>query len=347
MRNESKWLIIAQLSTVILMFLSGPIVAWGMLAGWINLGTFYSTALPLIGCLWIVIVSLLLLHSWREHIRTRKLIKHHFKICQSCAYILEGHEQSGKCPECGEKFDTGSVKQLWLDNKIFPWRVEKFWAFRVKRTLLERLGILLLSLCLMLLVILICAIGFNKVFGGSFASGIVNVPALLGLTFVSGIAVTFVLYNTSRRTRTMVTQNKGNVCPGCLSILRDDSGQLICPECQIPFSKDALDVAWSNGYCRLPWRLVRVKDYRQESSLIMIAAWLFFLAWSITLVVSIMYISPYNQAGQLMSWQQILMKPLVLFLIIFGLIATIFLRLASNYDKTQKTKADTGSEGGE
>jgi hypothetical protein len=57
----------------------------------------------LIACVYFLFVGI-------EAVRLRKL---GFHVCTHCGYHLRGLPETGTCPECGQPFDTKSVRNEW------------------------------------------------------------------------------------------------------------------------------------------------------------------------------------------------------------------------------------------
>ncbi len=72
-----------------------------------------------IGEIFITIVAIAILfdHFVLRKRRLRKfknkLINAKFRICTTCLYSLEGHQNIDRCPECGERFELEKAEIYW------------------------------------------------------------------------------------------------------------------------------------------------------------------------------------------------------------------------------------------
>lgn len=53
---------------------------------------------------------------FQRHRAKRLLLKHDFRVCNTCRYILTGLPDEGACPECGQKYERAELRGLWQDR---------------------------------------------------------------------------------------------------------------------------------------------------------------------------------------------------------------------------------------
>lgn len=322
-----------------LMVILGLLLA--LSTGWLNLRSTLKAMVLAALAIYVVVIVWDMLIGLRRHRRTARLVQNRFQICQSCSYLLVGLGESGRCPECGNQFNVKATEAVWRSQQVFPWRIERWWKWRFKRTLAERIGMAALMSHLLVLSVFVTAVLTSMLVSAGSFRGVFNLWGLGGLTIGTAFLATASLLFASRQIRARLWRNEGRLCPGCLAALPDGEGTVVCTACNVPVSPKELNRAWSAGYLRLPWQLVAIERTKFAVPRRIKIALLFFISSLVVLIICLgMGTLGLGGSGRVPSLNQFLARPMFILPIGFCLVSAIAIRAAVRHDERRLRRND-------